>query len=54
MNEGDVLRIRTGSGGGHGDPLRRPRALVREDVRNGYVSPEVARSVYGVEGAGAR
>src|SRR5262249_37848 len=49
LNEGDGIRIRTGSGGGHGDPQRRPRALVLDDVRNGYVAPDVARLAYGVD-----
>jgi len=47
--EGDVIRVRTGSGGGVGDPRTRDPALVRADVRNGLVSPERAREVFGVE-----
>jgi N-methylhydantoinase B len=47
VNEGDIIRVHTGSGGGQGDPRRRPRELVREDLRNGYISDEIARSVYG-------
>lgn len=46
VNEGDVIRIHTGTGGGQGDPRRRPRELVREDLRNGYITEEIARSVY--------
>ena len=49
VNEGDIIRVHTGSGGGYGDPRQRPRELVRDDVRNGYVTDEVARSVYGLE-----
>ena len=49
VNAGDVIRIRTGSGGGHGDPPRRPRQLVLDDIRNGYVTAELARSVYGLD-----
>jgi N-methylhydantoinase B len=49
VNEGDVVRIHTGSGGGHGDPRRRPRRLVLDDVRNGYLTPEAARTTYGVQ-----
>ena len=45
-NEGDVIRIHTGSGGGYGDPRRRPRELVQDDLLNGYVNPVVAREVY--------
>jgi N-methylhydantoinase B len=48
LNEGDVIRIRTGSGGGYGDPRERPRELVLEDVRNGLLTPDRAREVHGV------
>jgi N-methylhydantoinase B len=47
VNEDDVIRIRTGTGGGWGDPARRPRELVADDLRNGYVAPERAAEVYG-------
>jgi N-methylhydantoinase B len=48
VNEGDVIRIHTGNGGGHGEPKRRPHARVLADVRNGFVSPEQAVAVYGI------
>lgn len=44
---GDVIRVVTGTGGGIGDPKERDRALVAEDVRNGLITPERAREVYG-------
>ena len=47
VNEGDVIRIHTGNGGGYGDPRRRPRELVLDDLRNGFVTEEQARVVYG-------
>jgi len=40
--------IRTGGGGGWGDPLQRKPAEVRRDVAEGLVSPRVAREIYGV------
>ena len=46
VNEDDVIRIHTGNGGGYGDAKVRRRELVLEDVRNGYVTEEVARTVY--------
>jgi N-methylhydantoinase B len=49
VNEGDVIRIHTANGGGYGDPRRRPRELVLADLRDGYVTEETARSVYGLE-----
>jgi len=49
VNEGDVIRLHTGTGGGYGDPSRRRRELVLDDVRNGYVTEQVARTVYGLD-----
>jgi N-methylhydantoinase B len=44
----DAYRMRSGGGGGYGDPHARPAATVAEDVRQGYVSTEAARKLYGV------
>ena len=49
VNEDDVIRIRTANGGGYGDPRERPRELVLDDLRNGFVSEQTARDVYGLE-----
>jgi N-methylhydantoinase B len=49
VNEGDVIRIHTGNGGGYGDPRRRARELVLDDLRNGFVTAEQAAALYGVE-----
>ncbi len=49
VNEGDIIRLHTANGGGHGDPRRRSLELVRDDLRNGYISEETARSVYGLD-----
>jgi N-methylhydantoinase B len=40
--------VRTGGGGGWGDPLERDPALVREDVLEEFVSRTVAQELYGV------
>ena len=45
---GEVIRIWSGGGGGWGDPLEREPGAVLQDVANGLISPERARSVYGV------
>ncbi len=45
---GDVARLITAVGGGHGDPLQREPARVAVDVREGYLTPERARQTYGV------
>jgi N-methylhydantoinase B len=49
VHEGDLIRIVSPGGGGHGSPAERDHELVREDVRNRYVSPAMARECYGVE-----
>jgi N-methylhydantoinase B len=49
VNEGDIIRLHTANGGGYGDPRERARELVRDDLRDGYVSHEVARDVYGLD-----
>jgi N-methylhydantoinase B len=51
VNGGDVIRIRTGNGGGYGDPRMRPREFVLEDVRTGLVTPSDARTVYELQHA---
>jgi N-methylhydantoinase B len=55
LGAGDAFIIRTGGGGGFGDPRARAPERVAHDVRQGYVSRSVADSVYGVvlDAAGA-
>jgi len=48
LGSGDLVRIARPGGGGLGDPLRRSLERVFEDVRQGYVSVDQARSRYGV------
>jgi N-methylhydantoinase B len=48
LRKGDVVSIRTGGGGGWGDPLERDPNLVLQDVINEYISVDDARSIYGV------
>ena len=48
LKYGDILRIETGGGGGHGHPFDRPPEYVLEDVLGGYVSAKAARRHYGV------
>ncbi|WP_298825267.1 hydantoinase B/oxoprolinase family protein [uncultured Planococcus sp.] len=48
LNKGDVVRLMTATGGGYGDPLKRPQEQVAKDVRNGYISTEQAKEIYGV------
>jgi N-methylhydantoinase B len=46
---GDEVDLVTGTGGGYGDPRRRERERVAADVRDGLVSADEARAVYGWE-----
>ncbi|MGH3628685.1 MAG: hydantoinase B/oxoprolinase family protein, partial [Sciscionella sp.] len=48
LRSGDVVRMSQAGGGGYGDPHTRPIEEVLRDVRDGYVSPEAARTYYGV------
>jgi N-methylhydantoinase B len=48
LKKGDLLRLERPGGGGLGNPLERPTEVVFEDVRQGYVSIERARSAYAV------
>jgi len=47
LNTDDVVRVHTATGGGYGDPLKRPSKRVQDDIKNGYVTPDRAREVYG-------
>ena len=49
LNAGDRVRVRTGGGGGYGDPLLRDSDRVRTDIMRGYVSAEAAHDIYGFE-----
>jgi N-methylhydantoinase B len=47
LERGDLVRLVTGSGGGHGDPGEREPELVAADVAAGIVTAREAREVYG-------
>jgi len=47
VNTDDVIRIHTGAGGGAGDPKKREREAIADDIRNGFITTERAREVYG-------
>ncbi len=48
LEKGDVVRLKTGTGGGYGSALERDPKLVLQDVVNGFLSIEQARRIYGV------
>jgi len=48
LKPGDAITVRAGGGGGFGPPHERDPRRVEHDVRQGYVSLQAARSLYGV------
>ena len=48
LKTGDAFRLRSGGGGGYGTAFERPAEDVAADARQGYVSVEAAKALYGV------
>ena len=48
MQKGDMVRLKTGGGGGYGEPMQRDVERVLNDVIDGYITPEQALKDYGV------
>ena len=48
LKKGDTFSTYPSGGGGWGDPKKRPIEKVRMDVKNGYISAEKAKTVFGV------
>lgn len=48
LNKGDVVKLVTATGGGYGDPYKRPADQVAQDVKNGYITAAQANANYGV------
>ncbi|WP_371808983.1 hydantoinase B/oxoprolinase family protein [Ruegeria sp. HKCCD7255] len=46
----DVIRVVTSSGAGYGDPKDRAPEAVAADIKNGFITPERAREIYGTTG----
>jgi N-methylhydantoinase B len=46
---GQRVYITTPGAGGYGDPAKREREAVRQDLREGRISAATARSVYKLE-----
>ena len=45
----DVIRVHTGNGGGLGNPRDRDPDLIRMDLKNELITPQVAREVFGLK-----
>ncbi len=54
IRPGDRIHLIAPGGGGWGNPAERDRAMVREDVLEGYISPQRAMADYGYPGKGER
>ena len=50
LEVGDAFVIETPGGGGYGDPHKRDRKVLAGEVRNGVISADKARELYGWEG----
>jgi N-methylhydantoinase B len=48
LKRDEVARMVTGTGGGYGDPFTRPEEEIARDLRDGYITPEMAERDYGV------
>tara|TARA_B100001939_G_scaffold188992_1_gene162735 strand:- start:8724 stop:10421 length:1698 start_codon:yes stop_codon:yes gene_type:complete len=49
LEQGDIVRIVTGNGGGFGDPRTRPASEVLADLKNGYITRREAIDLYGLD-----
>jgi N-methylhydantoinase B len=49
LNTDDIIRVMTGTGAGWGDPTERSLQLVKEDLKNGYITLEQANRYYGLD-----
>ena len=44
----DVIQVMTATGAGWGDPMQRDPELVKEDLKNGYITAVQANRDYGL------
>jgi N-methylhydantoinase B len=49
LRKGDRLVIEIAGGGGYGEPRKRAREDVERDLREGLITEEEAREVFGLE-----
>lgn len=46
VEKGEVIRLMTGTGGGYGDPGKRPKEKILDDIKNNYITKEQAQNYY--------
>lgn len=49
VEKDEVIRLMTGTGGGYGNPEKRPKDKVMSDIKNGYITKEQAKKYYKME-----
>lgn len=49
LNTDDVIRVMTATGAGWGDPLKRDLKLIKDDLKNGYITQRQAEQYYGLD-----
>jgi N-methylhydantoinase B len=52
VNTDEIIRVMTATGAGWGDPMKRPLELVKEDLKNGYLTLEQANRYYELDKRG--
>ena len=48
LEKDDLVQVFTATGGGYGDPAKRPKDKVLDDIKNGYITEERAKDIYGI------
>ena len=46
LKKGDLVQLRTGHGGGWGNPKQRDKQKIQSDIDNGYISKQSAQEIY--------
>jgi N-methylhydantoinase B len=49
LHTDDVIQVMTATGAGWGDPMERPLHLVKQDLKDGYITEEQANKFYGLD-----
>ena len=50
LEPGTLVHLQSAGGGGFGNPIERDRTRVAQDLKNGYISSDTAKAVYGFTG----
>ena len=49
VNTDEIIRVMTATGAGWGDPMQRDLELVKDDLKNGYLTEDQAKRYYGLD-----